>query len=59
MRMRTWLLPLPTLRAAGRFSLRDIWGWECGRWNGFKWRRRYRRRVYPLFVVEVRYIVRD
>ena len=49
-----WLLPFPTLRASGRFSLCDNRGWECSRRGGFEWRRWYRRRVYPLFVVEVR-----
>ena len=49
-----WLLPLPTLRAARRFGLRDDGECEGDRRGRFEWRRWYGRRVYPLFVVEVR-----
>ena len=45
------LLTLPALGAAGQPGLGDR-GWER-RWHGLNWRRGYRRRVDPLFVVEV------
>ena len=49
-----WHLPFPDLRAAGRFSLCDVWGGNAVGGADSGGVGVYRRRVYPLFVVEVR-----